>query len=924
MKNHRPSLLLLCGLFATTCFASAKPLLLHLAFEEIEITSGELPKKAVDLPHSWEQGRWIPEITPYAASPDADEIYLTLEQSENNNRRRRNQFRASEARISIKAKKLPLEGILFLPTAEGEGLKPIGFRVKKGVEPKKQAFHKARKAHYEQLLARDIPGAAWFRHQADAKTPDGPQRPNRPNRGDLEDTLDLFSGGRALSENLQFDRELRLPEKGDATVKVDSIKGITIDEFDWDQLLEDRKTVLDPLASSVPADQHALFFPTFADMMTVFDEATLRATPLLRMFEARAESAKSKEKYELQLCLPATELSRLLGPQLIDSVAFTSSDPFLRTGTDLAILYKAKNRTGLVTALALRRAQTAVSHPDAKSVQGKIAGISYAGLVSKDRSVCSYVATLGEDVVVVANSLAQLKKLADANSGQTASLAQLDEFRFFRQRYLHGSHEETAFLMVSDATLRRWCGPRWRIAASRRTRAAAALSELQARHLAGEEQTANDFPELGEISVVGGQVQSTVYGNLRFLTPISELDVYLVSKREQMAYDVFRDRYQSNWSAFFDPIAARLFVDEDKLTADVTILPLIEESDYNELIAVTGKSRLEAGDGDPHQESLFHWILALDMKSPTMQQASGFASLLAPSLGVNAFSWAGDWASVYADDSPFWKDLGEAAEKGEDAVEEFIEDNVARAPLAVNVDVTNPFKLTAFLSALRAWIEQTSPGMTEWTNHEHNGQGYVKIAPSGEVREDLAEEGAGDLALYYAPTSKLLTLSLDEAVLKRSLDRRVAERKRRQDKEPVTNLTDWPGKSISFVADKQIIAFVDAVSRDHVTREFRTRSFANLPILNEWRKLGHEDALAFHEKTWQVELMCPGGGEYRWNEKFQTYESSVFGHPGEPQSPKISAFLLKEFQQAAFGLTFENDGLRAKGELLKRLPGTGD
>ena len=131
MKNHRPSLLLLCGLFATTCFASAKPLLLHLAFEEIEITSGELPTKAVDLPHSWEQGRWIPEITPYAASPDADEIYLTLEQSENNNRRRRNQFRASEARISIKAKKLPLEGILFLPTAEGEGLKPIGYRKKR-------------------------------------------------------------------------------------------------------------------------------------------------------------------------------------------------------------------------------------------------------------------------------------------------------------------------------------------------------------------------------------------------------------------------------------------------------------------------------------------------------------------------------------------------------------------------------------------------------------------------------------------------------------------------------------------------------------------------------------------------------------------------------------------------------------------------
>ena len=126
------------------------------------------------------------------------------------------------------------------------------------------------------------------------------------------------------------------------------------------------------------------------------------------------------------------------------------------------------------------------------------------------------------------------------------------------------------------------------------------------------------------------------------------------------------------------------------------------------------------------------------------------------------------------------------------------------------------------------------------------------------------------------------------------------------------------------MANKKIIAFVDAVTRDQLTKEFRNRSYANLPILNEWRKLGHEDAIAYHETTWQVELMCPGGGKYNWNDEFQTYESTIFGHPGAPKSPKISALLLKQFQQAALGLTFEHDGLRAKAELWKRLPGTGD
>ena len=39
-------------------------------------------------------------------------------------------------------------------------------------------------------------------------------------------------------------------------------------------------------------------------------------------------------------------------------------------------------------------------------------------------------------------------------------------------------------MLISDATIRRWCGPRSRIAASRETRDAAVLAELQALCLA--------------------------------------------------------------------------------------------------------------------------------------------------------------------------------------------------------------------------------------------------------------------------------------------------------------------------------------------------------------------------------------------------------------------------------------------------------
>jgi hypothetical protein len=939
MKMH-PRRFLLPLLAVLAISANAKEHLLNIPLNDLEITSGNLPGANVNLPHSWQGGRWVPEVMPYAVASQAKEIYLLMDQDDNR-RRWRSQFRPSQTRVIIRTDRLPLKGTLFLPHADEEGLRPVGFRVRKANSVGEMEFHKGRKEHYEQLLARGIPGAAWFRHQADfsaaemrkldanvtnAANPN--RRPNRPSRGSLEDTLDLFSGGRALSENLQFDRELRLSPETNATIPVKNVTGITIAEMEWKELLGDKKPALDPLAKVIPADQHAIFFPTFADLLTIFDEAALQGTPLLRLAEARSESAQSKEKYRDQLCLPVTELSRLLGPKLIASVAMTGGDPFLRTGTDLTILYEAKQTEALVASLALRRLQTSQKRKDTKAVTGTVAGIDYVGLISPDHSVKSYSAVLGKNVVVVTNSLAQLRRLAAAESGKKPNLASLDEYSFFRSRYLRSTEvEEQAFLMVTDAAIRRWCGPAWRIGASRRTRAAAALSELQARHEAGKKLQSKEFPELGKVSLVAGKVQSSKYGNLGFLTPITEMGIKKISAPEKRAYDIFRDRYQSNWSAFFDPIAARLVIDEGHLSADISIMPLIANSDYRQIISTTGTVKLKPNAGDPHEESLVHWITALDMKSRTMQQAGNMAALFAPSLGLNAFGWVGQWMSVYADESPFWDEFGKAVAKdGEDGAEEFMKDNVGRLPLALNVEATNPFKLTAFLAALRAWLEQTAPGMTTWTNHEYKKQGYVKIAPAGDIREDLEEEGVDEIALYYAPSSKLLTVTLNEALLKRSLDRRLDARKMKKEKQPLPkNPKPWLGESASITVDSKLISFMDVFSRDEMTKQFRRRSWNNLPILNEWKlNLGKDDALAYHTKTWHVLLTCPGGGEYVWNEKFQTYESTVFGHPGEPKTPKDPASLLKGFKRLDLGLTFEHDGLRARGAAWKRLPNAGD
>ena len=132
---------------------------------------------------------------------------------------------------------------------------------------------------------------------------------------------------------------------------------------------------LDPLASLIPSDQHALFFPSFEAMIQMADNADAHGTPVLQAMEPRAQSAMTRSRYETQLGLPMSRIARLIGPTLIDSVALTGSDPYLRTGSDVAIIFEAKNLITLLAMVQSRVALAAQKHPQARPVQGKMQGI---------------------------------------------------------------------------------------------------------------------------------------------------------------------------------------------------------------------------------------------------------------------------------------------------------------------------------------------------------------------------------------------------------------------------------------------------------------------------------------------------------------------------------------------------------------------
>ena len=915
---------------------------LALKVSDLSFKKEEKPGVLIDnttpyaLKYSRDLRTYIPSNLPYFRTEDAAEAFISFDKQGGS----RTSFSTADIVLCFRDPKPKIEGQLFL-YQKPNGWIPFSFTFEKKnnknlltEQKSEEAFLRYRAIRYKWLQELGVPGTAWFRHQVTKdnirlaqirKEPKPSTHTHnrraiiRPTRNtELENSMDLFSGGRAISENLQLNRELRLSsDEQNRTIPVSSVAGITIDEIPWKEWMKGEKPLLDPISSILPHDQHALIFPSYSSMLEVMDQANERGTPFLRVSEDRAESARSKEKYSEQLCLPSDELSRILGPKLISSVAITGSDPFIRTGTCFTVIFEAKQKQSLLSALALRRMEAHKKNDDSGMVSGKIPQSktsNYQGLTTKDRSIRSFVSSF-DNFVVVTNSIDQLTQIAKVFEQKNKSLKSLEEYHFFRQRYpITPESSEDAFLIITDSTIRRWCGPEWRIGASRRTRAAAAIAELQARKESGAPLNTKEFPELGKVSFINGLVQSTKFGNLAFLKSVNELNIKKITPAEKKAYEFFRDRYQSHWSKYFDPICAQLSIDNGKIKGDLSILPLIGGTDYRQMIQMVGEVKLDSESGDPHPETVLHWVSAIDMNSPRFQQASNFAAIMAPSLGAGAFSWVGESFSFYLDNSLFFKDMQKAfLQEGIKGLEDFSEKNFGRIPLGVNVEVRNPFKLTAFLAGLRAWIEQTSPGMTIWSSHSHKGQGYVKIAPGKGLEDRLIKEGSAPIALYYVPSPKLLTISLSENIIQKAIERNLLQR----EENSTLPKAKWDGMSTAFHASRPIPSLFDLSMGQNVINGLQRKSWNNLHALNEWRiHLKKKDSLKYHQKVWHTDLLCPGGGEYQWNKKFQTYESTVFGHPANPKSPKDFS-LFGKWKAVDFGLSFENDGLRVRANLEK-------
>jgi hypothetical protein len=450
------------------------------------------------------------------------------------------------------------------------------------------------------------------------------------------------------------------------------------------------------------------------------------------------------------------------------------------------------------------------------------------------------------------------------------------------------------------------------------------LADLQAsqldalvRHKVEAGPIYTDLPILGggALRLEPKGVVSSVYGTLDFMTPIAEIPLEEVTKAEADAYQAWRDGYQRNWNWAFDPIGLRISLGKRKLAADLSIMPLIVGSEYNQFAEISQGAKFGPGAGDPHQ-ALAHFVLALNHNSRPVQQAEGLAALIAGGKNIS-LGWIGPTIAVYADDDPFWNDLAKV--KKEEEIEAFMSKNLGRVPVAVRIDSTNPLKLAAFLVSVRTFIEQTSPGLTNWDSLKYKEQGYVRITPVKGKREAARE--IENLAIYYTTVGGALTITLSERVLQRAIDRVLAgENPPSAGKAAVKPAakSPWLGSNVALHVDSRILEIGNALGREQYQQQMQLQCWNNLPILNQWKRLFPDrDPVAVHEQVWGVKLICPGGGKYVWNENYRTMASTVYGCPAVPKEGPLAPPVLSDFASGDFGLTLENEGLRARAELLR-------
>ena len=624
----------------------------------------------------------------------------------------------------------------------------------------------------------------------------------RSPRTDLTQLMDTTTGVMSMQEALQHDRGLRLRGDGsERTVPISELQMPPLDAHPFAamqaKLPDPNAGTIEPLAAAVPAEFWYARFDDIRLMLRVMDEADAWITPVVQISQSNPEDRNLAQRYQTQLGLRRTDLAKLFGHTVVGQVAITGSDPYLREGSDVTLIFSLKQQAIFDQELGRHLEAYKAEVPGLVTTTRDYNGATITtsrdplGVVRQQR------AQVG-DLAIVSNSPRACERVLDALQGKTPRLGDEPDLKYMLARD-PGAH--AAFAFLSDKFIGAVVGPQQKVLAARRQQALAELltpgyaallygwlfgqAPASAQALTASGLLAADelkHADGAAITFEPGRGASSTWGSPSALTPIIDLpEVKLVSAVEKSAYENFSAGYQQYWKQFIDPVAIRLDVRDEgagsTAEVDVRILPLISATDYSEIEQIVGATRVQVS----AQSGGLLAVWAVGKDARLRGQLDGIMRSITNKSDIG-LGWLGDWVLLGLEDRAALVDmlskfddkvqLANPKPKGGEFEDVDLWRRVGKFPLYAAAEVNNPAMLVATLAAIKTTLNEVAAGWVDWGEvKKHRDLPIIRVGVSKTAPMLPNREIADAVALHYVMTGQAVVLALDVSTLEAAVDR---------------------------------------------------------------------------------------------------------------------------------------------------------
>lgn len=419
----------------------------------------------------------------------------------------------------------------------------------------------------------------------------------QPDENKLVSTLELIAGGKQISEAIFRQRAAGLDTAGLDTTRLDTTRletgGVRAGNqsgmlpvprpptwippvgyrVNGDVAIELAEPV-EPLATHVPPECFYIRYGSFENYLWFRDLSDEYGGDISRMVTLSGLENQSSARIESQLNVKTNELSRMLGPTVIEDQAIIGRDLFMNDGASLGVVFQSKNAFLLRTSFNNDRAKRASEDESVTLTDVTIDGRPATLLASADHAVRSFMVE-DNGFFLITNSETIARRFFEvARTGQ--SLAATDSFQLARQ-YMPLQREDTIFAYFSPEMMRELVSPEYLIELRRRLSANAEIALVHLAKAAARNEQSGSKQQSSSLGItelsrqgylprnfgarpdgsgtieVGDDVMDTLRGARGSFLPIADVELQSVTPEESAWYRSIADFYSGQFPSI-DPI----------------------------------------------------------------------------------------------------------------------------------------------------------------------------------------------------------------------------------------------------------------------------------------------------------------------------------------------------------------------------------